>query len=135
MKQTHYFYIKQTYAICNIIHPNQIFCVYQTKLNLCFNYDRNSRSSPPSIDVLRNRCSENMQQIYRRTPMPRCNFNKVALQKEKNKNFKIEHNRLIGIGDKKYFSTLSKTSSHLGHKGNSHITNCVCDRKCIESLK
>ena len=24
--------------------------------------------------------SENMQQIYRRTPMPKCNFNKVALQ-------------------------------------------------------
>ena len=26
------------------------------------------------------RCSENMQQIYRRTPMPKCDFNKVALQ-------------------------------------------------------
>ena len=26
------------------------------------------------------KCSENMQQIYRRTPMPRCDFNKVALQ-------------------------------------------------------
>ena len=24
-------------------------------------------------------CSENMQQIYRRTPMPMCDFNKVAL--------------------------------------------------------
>ena len=24
--------------------------------------------------------SENMQQIYRRIPMPRCDFNKVALQ-------------------------------------------------------
>ena len=24
--------------------------------------------------------SENMQQIYKRTPMPKCNFNKVALQ-------------------------------------------------------
>ena len=30
--------------------------------------------------VLRKRCSENMRQIYRRTPMPNCNFNKVALQ-------------------------------------------------------
>ena len=30
--------------------------------------------------VLRKRCSENMQQIYRRTPMPKCNFNKVTLQ-------------------------------------------------------
>ena len=26
------------------------------------------------------RCSENMQQIYRRTPIPKCDFNKVAKQ-------------------------------------------------------
>ena len=30
--------------------------------------------------VLRKRCSENMQQIYRRTLMPKYDFNKVALQ-------------------------------------------------------
>ena len=30
--------------------------------------------------VLRKICSENMQQIYRRTPMPKCNFNKVVLE-------------------------------------------------------
>ena len=35
---------------------------------------------PPSRRVLSKRCSENMQQIYRRTPMPKCDFNKVALQ-------------------------------------------------------
>ena len=29
--------------------------------------------------ALRKMCSENMQQIYRRTPMPKCDFNKVAL--------------------------------------------------------
>ena len=34
----------------------------------------------PFRGVLLKRCSENMQQIYRRTPMPKCNFNKVALQ-------------------------------------------------------
>ena len=33
-----------------------------------------------SRGVLRKRCSENMQQIYRRTPMPKCDFNKVAQQ-------------------------------------------------------
>ena len=32
----------------------------------------------PSRDVLRKRCSKNMQQIYRRTPMSTCNVNKVA---------------------------------------------------------
>ena len=30
--------------------------------------------------VLGKRCSENMQQIYRRIPTPKCDFNKVALQ-------------------------------------------------------
>ena len=28
--------------------------------------------------VLSKSCSENMQQIYRRAPMPKCDFNKVA---------------------------------------------------------
>ena len=34
----------------------------------------------PSRGVLKKRCSENIQQIYRRRPMPKCDFNKVALQ-------------------------------------------------------
>ena len=34
----------------------------------------------PPRDVRKKRCSENMQQIYRRTPMPKCDFIKVALQ-------------------------------------------------------
>ena len=29
--------------------------------------------------VFRKRCSENIQQIYRKTPMSKCDFNKVAL--------------------------------------------------------
>ena len=33
-----------------------------------------------SRGVLKKRCAENMQQICRRTPMPKCDFNKVALQ-------------------------------------------------------
>ena len=32
----------------------------------------------PSRVVLKKRCSENMQQVYRRAPMPKCDFNKVA---------------------------------------------------------
>ena len=32
-----------------------------------------------SRGVLKKRCSENMQQIYRRTPMTKCDFNKVAI--------------------------------------------------------
>ena len=34
----------------------------------------------PSRVVRIKRCSENMQQIYRRAPMPKCDFNKVAKQ-------------------------------------------------------
>ena len=34
----------------------------------------------PPKGVPRKRCSENMQQIYRRPPMPKCDFNKVAKQ-------------------------------------------------------
>ena len=32
----------------------------------------------PCRGVLRKRCSENMKQIYRRTPIPKCDFNKAA---------------------------------------------------------
>ena len=34
----------------------------------------------PPRGVRNKRCSENTQQIYRRTPMPKCDFNKVAKQ-------------------------------------------------------
>ena len=34
----------------------------------------------PSSGVLSKSCAENMQQIYRRTPMSMCDFNKVAKQ-------------------------------------------------------
>ena len=37
-----------------------------------------SAQKQTSRGVLRKRCSENIQQIYRRTPMPKCDFNKVA---------------------------------------------------------
>ena len=34
----------------------------------------------PSRHVFKKSCSEYMQQIYRRTLMPKCDFSKVALQ-------------------------------------------------------
>ena len=34
----------------------------------------------PYRGVLNKTCSENMYQIYRETPMQKCDFNKVALQ-------------------------------------------------------
>ena len=38
----------------------------------------------PTRGVPRKKCSENMQQIYRRTLMPKCNFNRVSRQFYKN---------------------------------------------------
>ena len=49
-----------------------------TKLGL--QEDAGVLQTQPSKGVLRKRCSENMQQIYMRTPMPKYDFNKVALQ-------------------------------------------------------
>ena len=37
------------------------------------------RSSRPGVS-LEKKCSENMQQIYRKTTMPKCDFNKVEKQ-------------------------------------------------------
>ena len=34
----------------------------------------------PSRGILRKRCSENMQKIYRRTPEPKYDFSKVAIK-------------------------------------------------------
>ena len=39
-----------------------------------------SKQKQNSRGILRKRCSENMQQIYRRTHLPKGDFNKVALQ-------------------------------------------------------
>ena len=39
----------------------------------------NLERKQPSIGALTKSCSENMQQTYRRTPMPKCDFNKVPL--------------------------------------------------------
>ena len=42
--------------------------------------DQCTKRKQPSRGVLKKRCSENMQQIFRRTPMSKCDFNKVAKQ-------------------------------------------------------
>ena len=43
------------------------------------NYDCKAQKQPPR-GVLKERCSENMQQFYRRTPMLKCDFNKIISQ-------------------------------------------------------
>ena len=39
-----------------------------------------SKITQPSRSVLRKKCFKNIQQVYRKIPMPKCNFNKAALQ-------------------------------------------------------
>ena len=43
-------------------------------------YDTIYLQKQPSRGVLKKRCSENMLQIYWRTPIPKCDFNKVSMQ-------------------------------------------------------
>ena len=52
------------------------------KLNQFFNVSdfRISDPEPAPKGVFKKKCSENMQQIYRRTSMPNCDLNKVAFQ-------------------------------------------------------
>ena len=40
--------------------------------------DFDNTEAAVSRGVLKKRRSENIQQIYRRTPMPKCDFNKVV---------------------------------------------------------
>ena len=54
---------------------NQIQIVIKSVMSRQGNFFRKQ----PYRDVLKKRCSENMQQTYR-TPMPKCDFNKVAKQ-------------------------------------------------------
>ena len=48
-------------------------CSHNLKKGMC-----EWKKQPPR-GVLEKRCSENMKQIYRKAPMPKCDFNKVAL--------------------------------------------------------
>ena len=45
--------------------------------NLSIKSEQRNRRKRPSRGVLKKMCSENMQQICRGTPMPKCDFNKL----------------------------------------------------------
>ena len=51
------------------------FCPPLLTISICSFFDI---FISPSGRVLRKRCVENMQEIYRRTPMPKCDFNKKS---------------------------------------------------------
>ena len=54
--------------------------VVLSRVLTCFSISTYNCQKQPPEGVLGKRCSENMQQIYRRTPMPKCDFNKVSKQ-------------------------------------------------------
>ena len=53
-------------------------CKHKYNININTNIATTSRKQP-FRGVLRTSCSENIQQIYRRTLKPKCDFNKVVL--------------------------------------------------------
>ena len=57
-------------------------CCKPTKHGLTPSFIWSYFQKQPSSEtgVLKKRCSDNTQQIYRRTPMPKCDFKKVAKQ-------------------------------------------------------
>ena len=66
-----------------MILKKRIFLI-STFLTIIFSFliailTNNYNQEQPPRGVLSRRCSENMQQIYRRTPMLKCDFNKNAL--------------------------------------------------------
>ena len=60
----------ETYAISKIVlYLNLRLLIFQKGFKT---------QNQPLRGVLKKRCCENMQQIYRRTPRPKCGFNKVS---------------------------------------------------------
>ena len=68
----------------------------------------NTAQKQLSRGVLSKRCSENMRQIYRITPMPKCDFNKVACNFIRNG---IPENRDPGPYKNRKTGTLRKTGN------------------------
>ena len=79
------FYISSTffktanlYNSCQKLHLASIMRNHRIKLVICLYLAVISNiQKQPSRGVLIKRYAENMQKIYRRTPMPKCNFNNV----------------------------------------------------------
>ena len=82
------FLILDSFHLSETLNKNveMINMIYLWKKNLHLKRKKVSRAvsikiqKQPSRGALRKRCSENMQQIYRRTSMPKCDFNKVTKQ-------------------------------------------------------
>ena len=78
---TSQFKVSHTFQKRNL-DPVQHLWVFFQKYLIAWAKDfvTNNFQKQASRGVLKKRCSENMHQIYRGTPMPKCDFNKIALQ-------------------------------------------------------
>ena len=66
------------WVTCILLCRSQIYLgPYQSSMMELFAKIIDGFKKQPSRRVLIKSCSENMEQIYRRTPMPKCDFNKV----------------------------------------------------------
>ena len=63
-------FVKNYTKKCVLDTSHKPFCIHSI----------NDIQSQPPRGVLNKSSSENMQQIYRRTPMPKCEFNKITKQ-------------------------------------------------------
>ena len=50
------------------------------KSSILINFTKCPCQKQPPRGVLKKKCSDNMQQIYKRSTMPKCNFNEIATQ-------------------------------------------------------
>ena len=73
---TNHFIKSATWLLC--IFCCTLCCTFCC--NFCWNKCLYILQKQPSRVVLKKRCSENIQQIYRSTHMPKCDFNNAALQ-------------------------------------------------------
>ena len=56
----------------------EIWSLSKIWVSFYFHQGMNTWQKQPSRGTLRNKCSENMQQVYMRAPMSKCDFNNVA---------------------------------------------------------
>ena len=82
MSDTHFTTIHDGFAslildTIELLHPNITFVVCKKSNQIC-EWQLVLLEAALQLGVLKKTCSENMQQIYRRTPMPKCDFNKCG---------------------------------------------------------
>ena len=78
-KQCHIFNFTLSHFQCHLFST---FLYFSCMSLLFFIRGSDNTQKQSSRGVVRKRSSGNMQQNYRRTPMPKCDFNKIALQRK-----------------------------------------------------